>query len=242
MRLAILCTVTLSAAAQAGVRLDLDTVDPRGGSGEQRMELQGDKVRVDSLSQEATASGGVNRVPRSTVIFDGTEMFTVDHRSRTYMAFDQAQANAQRERLKQMQANLPPEARAQFEQAMKQEADPAKVTFKKGSGTDRIAGFACTNYTELRNGAERGTVCLATWKAGPVKKEDLAGLVKFAQTMGAAEASGKTMLVNPEDWPGFPVSSQSNAGQIVRLKSAVRSTIPDNEFQPPADYIRKPLP
>jgi hypothetical protein len=216
MGLAILCTLTLSAAAQTGVRLDLDTVDPRGSSGEQRMELQGNKVRIDHLTQAATASGGVNRAPTSSTIFDGSEMFTVDHRSKTYRAVDPIRSATQQ--------------------------TPSKLTFKKTSGGERIAGFACSNFTKSRDGVEQGTVCIASWKTAPVKKEDLAGLVKYAETIGAAEASLQAILINPEDWPGFPLSSQSNDGQIVRVKSAVRTSIPANEFQPSADYTRKTPP
>jgi hypothetical protein len=223
MTTAILFTLTLSVAAEAGVRLDLETVDPKGTSGEQRMELQGSKVRVDHLRQEASGSGGVNRIPGATMIFDGTEMFIVDHGSKTYVVIDSARS-------------------AQTERATKEGQDPGRTTFKKSSGGDSVAGFACSNYTQSRDGVERATVCIASWKKGPVKKEDLIGLVKLATTMGTGEASKKAMLINPDDWPGFPLSSRSNDGQILRLKSAARTNIPDNEFQPPADYTRKATP
>jgi Domain of unknown function (DUF4412) len=214
----------LSAVAEAGVRLDMETVDPKGASGERRLDLQGDKVRIDLFSQEATASGGVNRVPGGTTIFDGSEMFIVDHRSKTYVVVDPGQVKSQSERMKE------------------HGEDSSKVTFKKGSGGDKVAGFACSNYAQSRDGVERATVCIASWKTGPVKKEDLGGLLKFAQTMGPALVSKKAMLIDPDDWPGFPLSSQSNDGQSLRLKSASRTTLPDNEFQPPADYTRREMP
>ncbi len=242
MRTALLCTLALSAVAEAGVRLDAQTIDPQGTSGEQRMELQGNKVRIDRFTQEGTGSGGVNRIPGGTMIFDGTQMFTIDHRNKTYLVIDPAQLKAQMEQVKQMEANLPPEARAKLEKAMDTAEDPGKVTFKKGTGGNSVAGFACSNYTQSRDGVERATVCIASWKSGPVKKEDLGGLVKIAETMGAAAASNKAMLINPDNWPGFPLSSQTNDGHSLRVKSATRATIPDNEFQPPTDYTRKAMP
>jgi hypothetical protein len=212
MTTAILCSLTLSAAAQTGIRLDLETVDPRGSSGEQRIEWQGDKLRLDHFTQAATGSGGVNHAPTATVIFDGRQMYSVDHRSKTYRDIDPART-------------------------AKQETD--KIAFKKGSGNEHIAGFACTNYTELRNGAEWGTVCLASWKTGPVKKDDLMGLVKFSGSLAAVEPSIGVMVVNPADWPGFPLLSQSNDGHIVRVRDAERATIPDNEFRPSPEYTRQ---
>jgi hypothetical protein len=216
--LAIFGTLIVALPAEAGVRLVSETVDPQGASGEQRMELQGDKVRIDRFSQEGTGRGGVGRVPGATTIFDGSKMFSLDHRAKTYTVIAPAQVKA-----------------------TKQADATGRFTFKKSSGGDTVAGFHCSNYTQLRNG-EAETACIASWKTGPVKKEDVVAILKFAQTMGVAEASKTAMLVNPDDWPGFPLSSRSAEGQILRLKSAVRMAIPDSEFQPPADYVRKGMP
>jgi hypothetical protein len=217
--LAIFGTLLIALPAEAGVRLVSETVDPRGASGEQRIELQGDKLRVERFSQEGTGAGGVGRVPGATMIFDGSQMFSLDHRTKTYVVI-----------------------RPNFDKATKQADDASRFAFKKSSGGDTVAGFRCSNYSQLQNGVERGTVCIASWKAGPVKKEDVVAILKFAQTMGVAEASKTAILVNPDDWPGFPVSSRSAEGQILRLKSAARMAIPDSEFQPPADYVRKAMP
>jgi hypothetical protein len=214
MTTAILCSLTLGAAAQTGIRLDLETVDPRGSSGQERIELQGNKLRLDHFSQTATGSGGVNHAPTSSIVFDGSQMYSVNHRTKTYTAVDPTRTS-------------------------KQEAYPAQVAFKKGSGNDHVAGFACTNYTELRNGAEWGTVCLASWKTGPVKKDDLTGLVKFSGSLAAVEPSIGVIVVNPADWPGFPLSSQSSDGHIVRVRDAERANIPGNEFQPSSEYTRQ---
>jgi hypothetical protein len=212
MTTAILCGLTLSASAQTGVRLDLETVDSRGSSGQERIELQGNKLRLDHFSQTATGSGGVNHAPTSSIVFNGSQMYSVNHRTKTYTAIDPARTS-------------------------KQEGD--QVSFKKGKGTDRIAGFACTNYAELRNGAEQGTVCMAAWKKGPVKQDDLTALVKSAHALAAVEPSIGVVLVNPAEAPGFPLLSQGNDGNIVRVKEAERVAIPDNEFQPPASYTRQ---
>jgi len=236
MRTAILCALTLSAVAEAGVRLDEETVDTKGISGELRMELQENKVRIDRFTKEASGSGGVNRIPGETMIFDGTEVFIIDHRSKTYLVLDPGRAKAVR-------ANLPPQIRAQIENATTQANYSGKVTFKKSSGKkDSVAGFACTNYVQSEAGVERATVCIASWKTVPVKKEDLAGLVRLGKAMGLTEEFGKATLINPDEWLGFPLSSQANDGQVSRLKSAARTSIPDNEFQPPSDYTRKATP
>jgi hypothetical protein len=226
---AILFTLTLSATAPAGVRLEWDTVDPKGVSRDQRVEVQGNKVRIDLLGKESNGIGGVSHIPRDTIIFDGTEVLVIDHRNKTYTVTVPAQLRA---RLEWVKSTLPPDARTQLERA----------TFKKGSGGDKVAGYSCSNYAALRDGIERATLCVATWKAVPVKKDDLVGLMKFADTLADAMATKGTMRKSSDEVPGFSVSSLSSEGDSWRLKSAARTPIADNEFQPASDYTRQAVP
>jgi hypothetical protein len=236
--LAIVCTMVVSTAARAGVRIEMESSGPGGTPGAQQTELQGDKLRVD-YTADTTGTTGIHR--NGIMIFDGAQMISCDAKTKVCTAIDAAQIKAQQERMRQMQANLPPETRAQVEKAMKQ-AEPGSIAFKKVSGGDTVAGFSCSNYTQSRNGVERGTVCIAAWKGGPVKKEELGALSKFVSALGTTEASKKAMMINPDEWPGFPLSMSSPDGKTMRLKSVTHTTLPDSEFEPPAGYTRQALP
>jgi hypothetical protein len=236
--LAIVCTMVVSTAARAGVRIEMEASGPSGTPGAQQMEIQGDKLRVE-YTTDTTGTTGLHR--NGIMIFDGAQMMACDPKTKICTVIDPAQIKAQQERMRQMQANLPPETRAQVEKAMKQ-AEPGSITFKKAAGGDTVAGFSCSNYTQSRNGVERGTVCIAAWKGGPVKKEELTALSKFVSVLGTSEASKKAMVINPDEWPGFPLSMSSTDGKTLRLKSVTHTALPESEFEAPAGYTRQALP
>ena len=232
----VLFTLGISQSALAGLRLEYqeESSDKEGGSS-QRMALQGDKLRFDRTVQGSPDT--------RTLIFDGTQMITVDNKSKTYMMIDPATVKAQMDALK---ARLSPEARANLEKATQGKDDLGNVTFRKSGGGETVLGFNCTNYSQLRDGVEHGSVCVTGWKDGPVKKEELAALIKLTKQMASTYfPSGdtkKSILFNPDDWPGFPLVTRSQEGRIGRLTSVKRGTIPDSEFQAPAGYTQKAMP
>ena len=232
-RFAILFTLLVPQAALAGVRIEFEVQGGEGTGAQQRMQLQGDKLRVDHTKEGGTGT--------HTVIFDGTQMTSFDGKQNTYVVIDPARLKMQAERLKQLEAKASPETRAQIEKATQQE-DAGQVTFRKTSGGDTVAGYSCSNYTELRGGVEHGTVCVASWKTGPVKKEELGALSKFGAMMLNGALTKKALLLNPDEWPGFPLSMHLEDGKTMRLKSVTRGAIPDSEFQPPTGYTQKAMP
>ncbi len=238
LRLAIFFALAVSTVARAGLRIELETSGTDGTIGHQQLELDGDKLRIDHSSTETingqeTKNGG-------TMIFDGANLIRVDASTKTYVVTDPAQVKAQAERLKQLQANLPPATRAKMEKAMQAHANPG--TFTKGSGGETVAGFKCENYSESRDGVDQATVCMASWDHGPVKVEDLHALTAFAAAMGTDVSQKMLFMLNPGNWPGFPLSTRTTEGRVLRVKKVTRTSIPNSRFQPPADYSQKALP
>jgi hypothetical protein len=231
-----LFTLSISQAASAGIRLEYqeENSDKESGSS-QRMELQGDKLRFDRTVQ--------GNPDTRTMIFDGTQIITVDSQAKTYMVIDPAAVKAQMDAIK---ARLSPEARANLEKATQGKDDLGKVTFRKSTGGETVLGFSCTNYTQLRDGVEHGSVCVASWKDGPVKKDEISALIKLTKQMASTYlptgVTKKSMLFDPDEWPGFPLATHSEGGKTGRLTSLKRGSIPDSEFQVPAGYTQKAMP
>jgi hypothetical protein len=228
----VLIALLLSRGAFAGVTLNFQE-DGEKSEPVQRLKVQGDKLRYDRGNQGSFHA----------TIFDGAQLIIVNDASKTYTVIDQATLQKYSAALKQMQAQLPPETRAQMDKAMQdQGGNIGKFAFQKAAGGDTVAGFSCTNYTESRNGEVRATICAASWKSGPLHKEELGGLKKISALL---ENSGglvkKSFFFDPDEWPGFPVLTRTADGKVTRLTGVTRGDIPDSEFQPPAGYTRKAM-
>jgi hypothetical protein len=230
----VLFSLSVSQAAHAGLRLEYQEEGEKESGSLQRIELQGDKLRFDHTMQ--------GRPDTRTMIFDGTHVITVDNQNKTFMVIDPAMVKAQMDALK---ARLSPEARANLDRVTQKE-NPSTVTFHKGTGGGSVLGFSCANYIQMRDGTEHGTLCVASWKDGPVKKEEIAALIKLtdivAKTYQPPGMTKSSLLFNPSDWPGFPLEFRSQDGKSGKLKSVTRGAIPESEFQPPVGYTEKPMP
>jgi hypothetical protein len=231
---AILFTLVVSQVAwAAGTTLEFQDEGSGETGSQMRMLLQGDKLRVDHTSQ------GI----RHSTIFDGTQVITFDERTKTYQVIDPATVKMQMEALKQMEAKLPPETRAQLEKAKADQGlDYSHLTFKKAAGGDTVAGFSCSNYTELHDGQERATICVTSWSSAPVKKDEAQALSKHITSLLSNEFTKKVLFFDADQWPGFPVSTRTQDGKITRLTSAKKGAIPESEFQPPAGYTKRAMP
>jgi hypothetical protein len=228
----LLLALSLSRVAWAGVRLDFQDESDKSEP-VQRLKVSGDKLRYERGNSGSTQA----------TIFDGTQIIIVSDKSKTYTVIDQATLQKYAEAMKQMETQLPPEARARYEKAMgDQGGNIGKFTFQKASGGDTVAGFSCSNYTESHNGEVRATICAASWKSGPLHKEELGGLKKISALLtNSGGLVKKSFFFDPDEWPGFPVLTRTVDGKVTRLTAVTRGDIPDSDFQPPAGYARKAM-
>jgi hypothetical protein len=240
---ALLAAASAAPALAAGLTLTFDTPE-----GQKKVEFEAERMRSEE-------DGGVD-------IFDGKRMVQLNVQDRTYQVVDaestKAMVAAARAQLDGYLKALPPEQRAQAEQAMAQQRAGAKlpaITYQRVGGTGSAAGARCDWHRTLLDGQAGPSAeeaCYAPWGSLGLQKSDfkvLDRLAAFARSM--AEAAG----VPPQGqaayrqgfdrMPGFPViEAKVEGGRRVvtsTLAAVKRGAIPGDRFSPPAGYRQVPM-
>jgi len=225
-----------AAPAVAGVRIETKvTADSDRPAVDTVVKFQGDNFRVDRLDPTGTFMNGT--------IFHDDRMMILDGRSKTYHEMTLEQLKSQMAAFEAAEQQMSPEMRKRIQDQM---TSAAAYSFKRTSGGDKIAGFACENYQILKDGKENGTACLVPWKSsGVLHKEDLAPMKKFIDQVKSISklSPGDVEISRFDEWPGWPALMRAPDGhERSRLVKVTRTDIPAKEFDPPADYTAQKLP
>jgi uncharacterized protein DUF4412 len=174
---------------------------------------------------------------------DQEKMYVVNPAKKTYseMTFAdlEAAAEAQKEMMKKQLEFMPPEQRKALEKQLGTGKD-AKVEVEKTSEKRDIAGRSSMKHVVKEDGKETMTV----WVTDDVKeykslKADFDALTK---RMGALNPGMKGIAAAAEKIEGFPVEKDmKEMGKETVTKIESRS-VPDSEFEVPADYTKTPSP
>jgi len=234
--LPLLC-VAFAAQARAGVRIESEVTVNANKPVDSVLEIQGDRFRINLLDH---ASGDVLR----STIFDGARILQLKAKDKTYTVMTMADLKTETERLEQMKAAMPADARAQLDKG--QTAAPV-FTFTRAPGGETMAGIACENYSMTKDGKNGGLVCLAPWKrTGLVTKADMAPMRKLAEqvrSFGNHSIGDLTMGPDFDKWPGWPLGIAGPDGRRrTRVTKISRTTFPASNFEVPTDYSLKPTP
>lgn len=240
---AALLAASPPAALSAGLTLTFDTPD-----GPKKVEIEAERIRTEE-------EGGVD-------IFDGKRMVQLNVQDRTYQVVDagstKAMVAAAKAELDGYLKALPPEQRAQAEQAMAQQRTGAKlpaITYQRVGGTGAAAGTRCDWHRTLLDGQAGPSAeeaCYAPWGSLGLQKSDfkvLDRLAAFARSM--AEAAGlppqgqAAYRQGFDRMPGFPViEARVEDGRRVvtsTLTAVKRGAVPGDRFSPPAGYRQVPM-
>jgi hypothetical protein len=254
-RIAILAGGLLAAhAVSAGVYVETVSHDIKAGTTQlaQKMYVQGGDGRfVDD--------GG-----RVTLI-KGDSMYIIDDSDKSYVLFDKATMEqlakklaSAMEQMKEQMAKLPPEQRAQMEQAM---AGAGMVEGKKYTvdvadtgQSDSVEGRSCRLWNVTRNGELDEQICVVPYSTLPGKEDFRAVFAKFARvfeemTKSVPMLSG--MMSNEfgahVKANGYPVRSRAyDHGKLGDDETLVKvwreETMPGSMFEVPAGYHQKQMP
>jgi len=231
------------------------------------------KAGTTALDQKMYVQNGSGRFVdpdgHTSLIKAGT-MYILDDSDHSYIVLDKATMEAvgkklsdAMDRMKEQMAKLPPEQRAQMEQAMGQAGmgmgagvpgKPHTVDVANTGKADNVSGYACKIWDVTRDGKLDQQLCVAPYSALPGKEnlqelfasfskvfEEIAKNVPMLSGMMANEFSALTKV------GGFPVRQRSyEDGKLEDDETLVKEwreeAIPASMFELPAGYKQKPLP
>src|SRR4051812_10707233 len=128
-----------------------------------------------------------------TSLIKGDTMYIIDDPGKSYIEMDQAtmqqlakQVQGAMDRMKEQMAKLPPEQRAQMEQAMGGSAallqgKQRTVEVKDTGKSDKIDGRACKLWDVTRDGALDQQICVVPYSALPGKENFQQLFANFAK-------------------------------------------------------------
>jgi len=220
------------------------------------------------LTQKMYVQGGLGRFVdeegRATIIKNNT-LYIVDDSDQTYVVFDKAameqlakKLNAGIEKMKEQMAKLPPEQRAQMEQALggqmpglTGEVERAKIEVIDTGKTDKVDGRACRVWDMKRNGELDEQICVAPYTSLPGNENFQQIFANFAKVFEEM-AKSVPMLAGDMDREfeaqakvnGFPVRTRSyedgKLGDREQLMKVWREEkMPASTFEVPAGYKQK---
>lgn len=256
-RIAVILAGALAApGAFAGVYVELVDHDITAGT-----TSLAQKMYVQDGNGRFVDDGG-----RATVI-KGETMYIVDDADRSYIVFDKAtmeqlakQLGAAMERMKAQMAKLPPEQRAQMEQAMANvpgmgPADKQWTVEVADTGrSDKVDGRACKLWDVKRNGELDEQICVVPYSALPGKEnfqQVFARFSKVFEEMAKSVPMLSGMMSNEftahVKANGYPVRSRAyENGKLGSDETLVKvwreEAIPASMFEIPAGYQLKKMP
>ena len=273
LQIALLVTVgmvTWAGDAVAGVILTTKGSDAKNNE-ESTIYLEGNKLRVES--KRSSEHPGV-------FIFDGDsqKMITVDLEKKTYTEITaermKALSSDAQKRMQEGMAKMTPEQRKQMEAAMAQmppeqrkrmqdmmagrtptqdatsNAPASTIKWERTGNEQKVAGYSCEGYKEIKDGKNAGTGCLIPWNSGAVTKADIAPMMKiqdFVAKAGMGAMGNQRGLEELRNSPGFPgvwerIGDDGQGHDRTTLTSVKRTSISADKFQPPAGFTQTELP
>lgn len=255
-------TTWMAGFAQAGVYIEM--VDHAVGADKttlvQKLYVQGNSGRFVDVPEDG------NSHTTATIIKNGT-LYAVDDTDKSYVMLDKPTleqfgkklADAM-EQVKEQLSKLPPEQRAQAEQALSKqmpgfggEGQKRTVEAIDTGKTDKVGGRTCRIWDLKRNGELDEQLCVVPFSALPGKENIQAVFGNFAKVF---EDMAKTVpmlaglmsneFAAQEKINGFPVRSRDyengKLSDIERLMSVWRDeTMPAATFEIPAGYRKKSM-
>jgi hypothetical protein len=242
--------------ASGGARAAVTIVFQRGTSAPGTVYVDGARMRMDAPEKSERFT---------TIIIDATtkRQLMIDDKNKTYTEITdedrkrmKAQMEAMRAQMQERMKQMPPEQRKKMEDIMgpmgEGEGKQRDWSYERLGQKKTINGFACETYKVVEDGKPIAEVCVTPWSAGLLKKEDFAGISKYAEEMMADmgvghRARASNVFGRLEKAPGFPVSrvpiEEGGArGPEEQIKSIKRGGIPASMFTVPAGYTKKDLP
>lgn len=220
------------------------------------------------LTQKMYVQGGLGRFVddegRATIIKNDT-LYIIDDSDKSYVLFDKAameqlaqKLNAGISRMKEQLAKLPPEQRAQMEQALAGQmpglvGDAPAVTVEvvDTGKTDKVNGRTCRLWDLKRNGELDEQICVAAYSSLPGNENFQQIFANFAKVFEEM-AKSVPMLAGNMDREfeaqakvgGFPVRTRAyENGQLGNNEQLMRvwreENIPASMFEVPAGYKQK---
>lgn len=244
----LMLALTTAAAAEAGVVIQTADRDSSGKqSDKETMYVQNGALRIDRLDERGHVT--TFSLIRDDVVWD------VDVQKRTYSKLDKAAMKARldegQQRMKAMAAQMPPERRAMFEQAMqKMQAAHHDYTWTDTGATEHVGQYSCRVWEGKRDNKVQRQDCVVAFSSLPGGDELAATLRKAAATaQEIASANPMMAKVTQEMFSGFqkfngwPVLTRHMAGGKSHreevVKSIERQSLPADKFEIPKGFTEK---
>lgn len=222
--------------------------------------LEGNKIRIEDHRREKA----------QTMIYDGDaqKMWVVDDAKKTYQEMtpemmksmhtqmQSAMDNPEvQKRMEQAMANMPPERREQMEEMMAKrkammsgDAKGPEITYEATGEKKKVAGYACTVYTEKLDGKPHGRGCYVAWNSAGIKKDDFKAFRSFGDFIAPlAGRSGENIMARVEKAPGLPaehvgLDAEGKADpEVEKLVSVKHGSVSADQFKVPSDYTLEPM-
>ena len=218
-----------------------------------------------SLAQKMYVQGGLGRFVdeegRATLIKNDT-LYIVDDADKSYVIFDKAamellakKLNAGIERMKEQMAKLPPDQRAQMEQALAAQmpgfsGEPKQATVEviDTGKSDTVEGRSCRLWDMKRNGELDEQLCVVPYTALPGNEDFQQIFANFAKVFEEM-AKSVPMLAGDMDREfaaqarvkGFPVRTRAYEGGKLGDRAQIMKVwreekMPASTFEVPAGY------
>lgn len=206
---------------------------------------------------------------RSKMLFkDGKqELVIIDHRSKSFMVFDEETAKRLEQQMGAMQQqmsaamaqmekemeNMSEEQKAQIRQMMGNQmpsggARKPLTTTVKQQGKETVAGVTCSQMQVLVNGKPTGDVCVATAGVLSVETKDYEAMVKATDTISkimermSGNIDNDAVSMNLRAMRGIPVRMRDLAdGDVSTLESRSSADLDPAIFQVPAGYHKQDM-
>src|SRR5262245_32264424 len=230
-RIAIVATGLLVARlATAGVYVETVTHNIATGTTAPKQKMYG----------QARSGKFVDPEGRSSLI-KGDTLYVIDDKEKSYIMFDKAtmeqvakKLNAQMEQLKEQMARLPPDQRAQLEQAMGGmglNGAQRTVEVADTGKSDKVDGRACKLWDVTRDGVLDEQICVVPYSALPGKDDFSAVFGKFAKVfeeMAKSVPMLSGMMANEFSAQvktnGFPVRQRAyENGKLIQEETLVKT-------------------
>jgi hypothetical protein len=244
----------LAAATTAGAGVVMHMAEKDLASGKQSDHevwyLQGGMMRVDTLDDRG-------HIRRMSMLRDSA-IWEFDVEKRTYSKLDKAAMQAQmayaNDKMKEMMAKMPPERRAQMEQAMKNMQQPKhhEYTWTDAGRSDRAGPYSCHVWEGRHDNKVSEEVCVAPTGSLP-GGDELVATMRQALTVVRDVMSGTPMAgaafsdfaKRYEQMNGFPVltrhMSNGKAYRETLVTAVDRQAVPGDKFEIPKGFTEKPF-
>ena len=233
-----------SAPAMANFRAEFAVVKGSRDAdmpGMSRLELGGDKMRMDAGNVSMLVDTGSSRM---IVLMRDRRQYINVQKAIATASTAMATANA-------ALANLPPDQRALIEQSIGDSIPgigaatvDVSVSVKPTGARERVGKVSCEVYRTQVNGDHREDVCLANVADAGISGADQATLRRAVDEMKALSEKASNGMFHlplravPND--KFPVRMTHYEGgrivQIVELKSLTSGAVPGGDFAIPSGY------